>query len=91
MATRDPLQRIIVDKKALRIPIPANMTFPVWAAKLIELYPNLQIPVAFDENGWEVWVKYLFLNKEFAQIPQTNLKNFPTWQKWAEFFISTLT
>jgi hypothetical protein len=83
--------RMIVAKKGLKIPIPRNMSFPVWVAKVIELYPELQIPVAFSDKNWEDWVKYLFLNQEFAGIPHTNLKEYKDWRAWAEFFISTLT
>lgn len=91
MVTLDQSQRITVLEKANLIPIPKNMSFEVWVAKLIDLYPNLQIPIARDESKWEEWVNFLFLNPEFSGIPHTNLKNYTDWRTWAEFFISTLT
>lgn len=84
-------QRMEVLKKGSLIPVPKNMSFGVWVAKVIEIYPELQIPIVRDEKEWEKWVNFLFLNPEFSVIPHTNLKQYQNWREWAEFFISTLT
>lgn len=80
-----------MDNRSQLIPFPKNMTFEVWAAKVIQLYPELQIPIPKDEIEWEKWVSYLFLNPEFFRIPNVNVKTYPSWRNWAEFFINSLT
>lgn len=70
------------------IVIPRDIDFLTWAANLYIDLPNLNIPLAKNEETWKEWARTLLLENELDGVPLPD--NFIDWQNWADYFVNNV-
>lgn len=66
--------------------IPTNITLAEWSQRLIDTYPEEQIPLLSSENAWQDWANSLRLVQLFAGALLADARQFADWREWAEQF-----
>jgi hypothetical protein len=75
------------------IVLPFGISFEDWGKRLIETFPDLNIPLPPDQKYWWDWGRFLMNIPEFYQAPVPDKKIYPKeeeWVEWAIFFIQVV-
>lgn len=63
---------------------PDYISFEDWIANLAVDFPEQNVPTNYKESDWHGFVRDLFTNSTFPDIPKYDF--FPKWRDWAYRF-----